>query len=116
MEKEIGSKEVKMQAEHKQPQKLSYEELNQACAEMSQQLQQQNKYIQQLHKQMQEMNFMLQNKRMEYLFKVVEIAGRSNASEYACFSKDFVEECVMEIQDSLTIPQEDNKEETSKEN
>lgn len=111
-----GSKEVKMNVSTQQPQKLSYEELNQACAEMSQQIQQQNKYIQQLHKQMQEMNFMLQNKRMDYLFRVVEIANRSNVSEYACFAKDFVEECIAEIQESLTIPQqEEEKEETPKE-
>ena len=111
-----GSKEVKMNVSTQQPQKLSYEELNQACAEMSQQIQQQNKYIQQLHKQMQEMNFMLQNKRMDYLFRVVEIANRSNVSEYACFAKDFVEECIAEIQESLTIPQqEEEKKETPKE-
>jgi methyl-accepting chemotaxis protein len=116
MEKKIGSKEVKMQGSTGQPQKLSYEELNQACAEMSQQIQQQNKYIQQLHKQMQEMNFMLQNKRMDYLFRIVEISNKSNTSEYACFDKSFVEECIAEIQESLTIPQEKGKkEETPKE-
>ena len=116
MEEKIGSKEVKMSSSKNQPQKLSYEELNQACAEMSQQIQQQNKYIQQLHKQMQEMNFMLQNKRMDYLFRVTEIANRSNVSEYA-FAKDFVENCIAEIQESLTIPQqEEDKEEISKEN
>ena len=118
MEKTIGSKEVKMTTgKEPQPQKLSYEELNQACAEMSQQIQQQNKYIQQMHKQMQEMNFMLQNKRMEYLFRIVEIANKSNTSEYACFDKSFVEECIAEIQESLTIPQEEGKkEEAPKEN
>ena len=116
MEKKIGSKEVKMKVSTEQPQKLSYEQLNQACAEMSQQIQQQNKYIQQMHKQMQEMNFMLQNKRMDYLFRVVEIVNRSNVSEYACFAKDFVENCIAEIQESLTIPQqEEEKEETPKE-
>ena len=101
---------------NKQPQKLSYEKLNQACAEMSQQIQQQNKYIQQLHNKMQEMNFMLQNKRMEYLFKVVEIANRNNVSECVCFAKDFVENCIAEIQESLTIPEEEEEEETPKEN
>ena len=117
MEKKIGSKEVEMKVVKNtdQPQKLSYEQLNQACAEMSQQLQQQNKYIQQMHKQLQEMSFMLQNKRMEYLFKVVEIAHKSPLSYYACFAKDFVEECIAEIQESLTIPQEEKKEETPKE-
>ena len=115
MEKEIGSKVVKMNGSTEQPQKLSYEELNQACAEMSQQIQQQNKYIQQMHNRMQEMNFMLQNKRMDYLFKIVEIANKSNASEYACFAKDFVEECIAEIQESLTIPKEEEKKEAVKE-
>lgn len=115
MEKEIGSKEVKMKpVQDKQPQKLSYEELNQACAEMSQQIQQQNKYIQQLHKQMQEMSFMLQNKRMEYLFKVVEL---SRTDGYYKFESDFVTICIKEIQESLTIPeQKEKKEETPKEN
>ena len=117
MEKEIGSKEVKMQVHNEKSQKLSYEKLNQVCAEMSQQIQQQNKYIQQLHKKMQEMNFILQNKRMEYLFKVVEITSKSNTPEYACFAKDFVEECVAEIQESLTVPQQEEKKEgVSKEN
>ena len=117
MEKKIGSKEVKMNVSTEKPQKLSYEQLNQACAEMSQQIQQQNKHIQQLYKQMQEMDFMLQNKRMDYLFRIVEIANKSNTSEYACFAKDFVEECIAEIQESMTIPQqEEEKEETSKEN
>ena len=116
MEKIIGSKEVKMHVNNGQPQKLSYEELNQACAEMSQQIQQQNKYIQQLHKQMQEMNFMLQNKRMECLFRVVEITNNYKQSDYPCFDRGFVEECVAEIQESLTIPQEEEKkEEVSKE-
>ena len=116
MEKKIGSKEMKMNVSTEQPQKLSYEQLNQACAEMSQQIQQQNKYIQQMHKQMQEMNFMLQNKRMEYLFKVVELANNYKSSSYPCFDKLFVEECLAEIQESLTIPeQEEEKEETPKE-
>ena len=116
MEKEIGSKEVKMNVSTEQPQKLSYEELNQACAEMSQQIQQQNKYIQQMHKHMQEMNFMLQNKRMECLFKVVELYNNSRLN-ICNFETEFVKNCITEIQESLTIPeQEEGKEETPKEN
>ena len=114
MKEKIGSKEVKMNVGTEQPQKLSYEQLNQACAEMSQQIQQQNKYIQQLHKQMQEMNFMLQNKRMEYLFKVVELHNNGRLNIY--FETEFVQNCIAEIQESLTIPQqEEEKEETPKE-
>ena len=113
MAEKIGSKEVKMSSSKNQPQKLSYEELNQACAEMSQQIQQQNKYIQQIHKQMQEMSFMLQNKRIEYLFKVVEL---SRTEGYYKFDSDFVTVCLKEIQEYLTIPEQEEKEKTPKEN
>lgn len=125
MEKTIESKKVGIYAQKKadesasgtgakvQPQKLSYEELNQACAEMSQQIQQQNKYIQQLHNQMQGMNFMLQNKRMEYLFKVVEISMKSDKSWN--FDSDFVSTCIKEIQEVLTIPQKGKEEKTGEE-
>jgi uncharacterized coiled-coil protein SlyX len=102
MEKEIGSKEVKMK-----PQKLSYNELNQACAEMSQQIQQQGKYIQQLHKQLQEMNFMLQNKRMDYLLKIVELQGKRDT---AVFNDGFYFSCIAEIEESLTIPEKEDSE------
>ena len=120
-EKKIASKEVKMQAvksaKEEQPQKLSYEQLNQACIELSQQNQQMQKYIQQLKQQMQQMDYMLQSKRMDYLFKVVELSLKnSQASEYPCFAKDFVEECVAEIQESLTIPEQEEKQEETKEN
>ena len=97
-------KEVKMQSvQNEQPQKLSYEELNQACAEMSQQLQQQNRYIQQLQKQLQEMNFILQNKRIDCLFRVVELASKS---EKYHFKDDFVCNCMGEIEEILTIPEQ----------
>ena len=116
MEKKIGSAEVKMDAvSTEQPQKLSYEELNHACAEMSQQIQQQNKYIQMLHKEMQEMRFMLQSKRMEYLFKVVEL-NNNDRLNICNFKTEFVQNCIVEIEESLTIPQQEEKEEASKEN
>lgn len=102
MEKEIGSKEVKMKS-----QKLSYDELNQACAEMSQQIQQQGNYIQQLHKQLQEMNFMLQNKRMDYLLKIVELQGKRDT---AVFNDNFYFSCISEIEESLTIPEKEDSE------
>ena len=127
MEKKIGSKEVKMQAvvtpegkssgtsANVQPQKLSYEELNQACMELSQQVQQQDKFIRQMRQQMQQMDFALQTKRMDYLLKVVEL--HNNCKLNICnFSTDFVEECIAEIQESLTIPKEEEKKEVVKEN
>ena len=115
MEKEIGSKEVKMHPQSAAKQKLSYDELNKVCAEMSQQLETQDRYIKNLHRQFQEMQSVIQSKRMDYLFKVLEIAHKGALSEYTNFGKDFVEECVSEIQDVLTIPKQDSVNEDSSE-
>ena len=90
--------EQKIVNKETQPEKLSYEELNAACADMSQEIQNRNAYIQKLHKQMQEMSFALQARRMDYLFKVVEMQDR--------FSSDFVVQCTNEIEELMTIPEE----------
>lgn len=100
-EKEIKTKEVKMSTVKSEQQKLSYEELNQACAELSQQLQNQNKYIQQLRQHAQQLEYALQTRRMDYLFKVVE-----TSSAVWKFNEDFVQKCIAEIQEALTIPEE----------
>ena len=99
---EKKTKNVKMEVvknEQEAPQKLSYEQLNQACA----QLYQQN---QQLIRQLEEMNAVNMFKRLDYLFKVLE-----NSS---MFGDEFIGNCAKEIQDAITIPQKDSKE-TSKE-
>ena len=45
--------------------------------------------------------------RLDYLFKVVEITGNyRDSSDYPCFASDFVEDCIKEIQDTMTIPEE----------
>lgn len=104
-EKKIASKEIKMEPveKPKEQQRLTYEELNQACAELSQQLQNQNAYIQKMRQQLQQLDMLLQTKRIDYLFKVVELQDN--------FKSDFVVACCDEIQESLTIPQEDEKKE-----
>ena len=100
-EQKIVSKEVKMEPVNapRNEQKLSYEQLNQACAELSQQLQNQNAYIQKMRQQMQQLDMLLQTKRIDYLFKVVELQDN--------FKSDFVVACCDEIQESLTIPKQD---------
>ncbi len=116
MEKQIGSKEVKMTPvrNNEQTQKLTYEELNQACADMSQQVQQQGKYIQQMHSQLQQMNYALQTKRLDYLFKVIEMYNKGIS--ICNFDSDFVQECISEIQKVLTIPKEKAGQEEQEEN
>lgn len=85
--------------EEKKEQKLTYDQLNQACN----QLFQQNQY---LNKQLKELNTYNMFKRLDYLFKVVEFAPTFKDAE-------FVNYCTDEIKDALVIPEnteEDNKE------
>jgi hypothetical protein len=117
-EQKIVSKEVKMnvvkpEETKEQPQKLTYEELNQACAEMSQQLQNQGKYIQQLRQQNQAMGYSLQYKRLDYLLKIIELSfGEKRGGEYD-FDSEFILKCITEVQEAMTIPEK--KEESSEE-
>lgn len=115
-EQKLKSKEIRMnpnveaKPQPAENQKLTYEQLNQACMELSQQNQQMQTYIKKLHQQMGEMNALLGTKRMDYLFKVIELHTKYEK----WFDSDFVLKCAEEVQESLTIPeeteQEDNKE------
>ena len=78
----------KAQMENK---KLTYEQLNDACN----QLWQQNK---QLVARNRELEQYAMNKRMDYLFKVLELNSK--------FSSDFIVNCASEIEEALTIPQD----------
>ena len=76
-------------------QKLTYEQHNDVCNQLFQQ-------NQELRKSLQEMNAVNVFKRLDYLFKVVELASTFKDS-------DFINSCMDEIKEALTIPA-DNKE------
>ena len=94
-------KEVKMkpiQGKNQAKQKLTYEQLNDACN----QLFQQNQY---LLKQVKELNTVNYFRRLDYLFKVVELAPTFKDA-------DFVNSCIDEIKEAMTpAPEEENKKE-----
>lgn len=95
MEEQSKAKQINMNAnagksENKQ-QKLTYEQLNDACN----QLWQQNK---QLAARNRELETFAMNKRLDYLFKVLELSNQ--------FSSDFVVNCSSEIEQAMTIPQD----------
>lgn len=75
--------------------KLSYEQLNDACN----QLWQQNR---QLAVRNGELERLAINKRLDYLFKVLEYSSM--------FKSDFVVSCTAEIEEAMTITQEEPKE------
>lgn len=94
----MEKKEVKMEVE-KTPknEKLSYEQLENVCHQLSEQ-------SRNLYQKLQESNMSNLFKRLDYLFAVVE-----NSKE---FPSEFVENCVHEIMESMTLPEEtENKEE-----
>lgn len=92
-------------------QKWTKEKLIQQIIQMNRQLYNQDKYVHKLRDQIDEMQNYFSNKRMDYLFRVVEIASNYRASDYSCFTRKFVEECIAELQDSLSIPEQAKSEE-----
>lgn len=79
--------------EEKKP--LTYEQLNDACNQLWQQ-------TKQLAVRNRELEQFAINKRLEFLFKVLEYSNN--------FSSDFVVSCTSEIEEALTIPQNQEEE------
>lgn len=75
--------------------KLTYEQLTDVCNQLWQQ-------VQQLRAKNKELERMAMNKRIDCLFKVLELSNM--------FSSDFVVSCSSEIEEALTVPQsQENK-------
>lgn len=87
-------KEVKMKAVHKEdrPEKMSYEQLENVAHQLSEQ-------SKQLYMKLQAANMTNMFKRLDYLFKVVENGHM--------FKEDFLNKCISEIEELMTVPEED---------
>lgn len=88
---EQKEKVIKMQPEAERPGKMSYEQLENVAHQLSEQ-------AKQLYTQLQNANMSNMFKRLDYLFKVVENSH--------IFKLDFVNKCINEIEDFMTIPEE----------
>ena len=95
---EQKKKVVKMQPATKdeRPEKLSYEQLENVAHQLSEQ-------AKQLYMKLQAANMTNMFKRLDYLFKVVENGH--------IFKQDFLEKCIAEIEEIMTVPEETDKEE-----
>lgn len=91
--------EMKPQVKAEEPQKMTYEQLEQVAHQLSEQ-------AKQLYRKLQETNMITMFKRLDYLFKVVENKDSFNGG--------FVQSCVDEIQDILAISDEPEAEATDK--
>ena len=76
-------------AQETQKKKLTYEELENACHQLSEQ-------ARKMYMQLQEANQLNFFKRLDYLFKVLE-----NAS---MFSEEFVTKCSTEVEEVMSMP------------
>lgn len=94
-EKKEAKVEIKPVYEAARPEKMSYEQLENIAHQLSNQ-------AKQLYAKLQEANMVNMFRRLDYLFKVVENAH--------AFNEEFVNKCVTEIEDLMTLPE--NEEET----
>ena len=98
MEEQKG-KVVEMQQKQKEterPEKMSYEQLENIAHQLSEQ-------AKQLYMKLQAANMGNMFKRLDYLFKVVENGHM--------FKQDFLEKCIAEIEELMTVPEEVEEEE-----
>lgn len=86
--------EEKKEIENNKEKKLSYSELENVAHQLSEQ-------NRQLYNQLQKSNLTNMFKRLDYLFKVVE-NGK-------VFKQEFLEKCITEIEELMTVPEEENK-------
>ena len=93
-----GNGERPQPGKQPQQQRLTYDELNRACMELSQRNQQMQQYINKLHDQIEQMDQTNLCQRLEFMFKVLKYQNN--------FPSDFVITCAKEIQEVLTIPEE----------
>lgn len=91
-------KEVREMGEAKN--KLSYEELENVCHQLSAQAQQLNAQNQQLRKMIEEANLTNLYKRLDYLFAVID-------KDNAYLSHDFKVQCAVEIENLMATPEQE---------
>ena len=94
---EQKKKVIEMKPQVQRPEKMSYEQLE----NITHQLSEQNR---QLFAKLQELNVVNILKRLDCLFKVIENGNM--------FKQDFLEKCVVEVENLLTIPEQEEESET----
>lgn len=86
--------------ETERPEKMSYEQLENVAHQLSEQ-------AKQLYMKLQAANMSNTFKRLDYLFKVVENGHM--------FKQDFLEKCITEIEEIMTVPEEIEEDDKEKE-
>ena len=93
--KAVAVKETNSSSQANRPEKMSYEQLENIAHQLSEQ-------SRQLYKKLQEAKMENMFNRLKFLFKVVENGDK--------FKPEFLSKCVDEIEDLMTIPEEESEE------
>jgi len=96
----MEKKEVEKKAEQPKKEKLTYEQLENVCHQLSEQ-------SRTLYQRLQEADMTNLFKRLDYLFAVVENLEK--------FPVDFGKKCIEEIVASMTVPEKVEEEKTKEE-
>lgn len=91
MEKKTTTKKAAAKPEQPVNEKPTYEQLENYAKQLSIQ-------AQRMHARIQDLEALLDSKRMEFLFKVIE--------NPIAFSEEFTSKCAQEIENALTIPEQ----------
>lgn len=94
---EQKKKVVEIKPQMQRPEKMSYEQLENVAHQLSEQ-------NRQLFAKVQELNMTNVFKRLDYLFKVVENGHM--------FKQDFLEKCITEIENLMTVSEQEEKSDT----
>ena len=94
---EQKKKVVEMKPQMQRPEKMSYEQLENVAHQLSEQ-------NRQLFAKVQELNMTNVFKRLDYLFKVVENGHM--------FKQDFLEKSITEIENLMTVSEQEEKSDT----
>ena len=105
---EQKSKEVKLHPETRNTEKLSYEKLNEIAGQLFNENNALKQRLQQAAAALNAFN------RLDYLFKVVDAFNNKKVGSLS-FKESFVEDCIGEIQELMTIPVDEGNKETGKE-
>ena len=109
MEEQKDNKEIKMnvakEENNKEQQKYTYEQLN----DIANKLFNENRFLkQQLHQATETIKMF---NRLDYLLKVVEIYNSSKET-LLTFDTPFIHNCLREIEQAMTIPEQEKQPET----
>lgn len=97
---------INLKMEEKEVKKLTYEELEKKNAELEEKVRGFSALNNQLYQQVMAANMTNLYRRLDYLFKVLEVAAKDSS----VFDADFIINCADEVKEIMTPPKQETEE------